>query len=159
GSFNTIYKSSYEFFIKLLAIIFRITANERIIAQYTNVLLGFTVVYLIYLILNKLKLDYKNKKIGIIIAAFFPHSLFFSGILLREMASTFFVVSAIYFLVKWYVDLSQKDFYLSIIMIFISSLFHSGVIGLLLAHLFVYVFYDNKSKKIKFSYKKNISFI
>ena len=60
--FQTIIESQYEFFIKVIAVLFRITSNERIIFQYTNVLLGFTIVYLMYLILNTLNINKKRCK-------------------------------------------------------------------------------------------------
>lgn len=159
GSLHSIVSSTYEFFIKMVAIIFRITANERIIIQYTNVLLGLTIVYLLYLILEYLKVSKTNKKNGIIFASFFPHSLFFSGILLREIASTFFIVASVYFLVKWYINLENKNFWLSILMVLISSLFHSGVIGFLLAHIFLYLFYDQNNKQIIYSSKTLFYFV
>lgn len=157
-SFQAIVESNHEFFIKSVATLFRITANERLIAQYTNVLLGFTVVYLICLILNMLEVNLKNKQIGLLFASFFPTTLFFSGILLREMVSTFFVVATIYFLIKWYLNTKALYFYMSILMILIGALFHSGVVVFLLAHLFILLFYNRKSNELEFSFGTVISF-
>ena len=152
-SFQTIIESQYEFFIKVVAVLFRITSNERIIFQYTNVLLGFTIVYLMYLILNTLNINKKSILITTTITAFFPHSLFFSGILLREIPTTFFVIASLYFLVKWYDKNRDINFYLSVLMILISALFHSGVIGLLLGHIFIYLFYQPSTKQLNFTFR------
>lgn len=153
GNFEMIIQSKYEFFIKVVSILFTITENERIIIQYLNVLLGFTAIYLMYLILKKINISRKNMMVGMFIVTFFPHSVFFSGILLREMLSTFFVVSSLYFLVKWYKNNSPHNFVLSMAMILISALFHSGVIGLLLMHIFILIFYKSRTKKLLFSFK------
>ena len=153
GNIEMIIQSKYEFFIKVVGVLFTITENERVIIQYFNVLLGFTAIYLMYLIFKKLNISKKNMMIGMFVVTFFPHSVFFSGILLREMLSTFFVVSAMYFLVTWYKNNTAHNFVLSIVMVLISALFHSGVIGLLLIHIFILIFYKADTKKLIFSFK------
>lgn len=159
GSLSDIISSSHELYVKMIAIVFTIVTEERIIIQYINVLLGFTVVYLVYLILSMLKINKNNILIGTSIAAFFPHSLIFSGIMLREMLSTIFVIAGVYYLVKWYMKMKKIDFFLSIIMILISSLFHSGVIGFLIAHVFITLFYNNTDNNFNFTSKTILYFI
>src|SRR5699024_7916014 len=125
-SFEEIVQSSHEPFVKIMAIIFTLTSEERIIIQYTNVLFGFSVVFVIYLIFNLLEIEDKYIYYGTIAVTFFINSVIFSSILLREIIPTFFLVLGIYYLVKWYVNYKKTDFYLSIMMVLVGALFHSG---------------------------------
>ena len=148
GDLNAIWESSYEFFIQVIAFVFTFTADERLIFQYINVVLGFTSVYLVYLIFKQLNISKRNIILGVAIAAFFPHAIIFSGILLREMLSAFFMIASFYFLIKWYNTNKIIDFSLSIAMVLVSALFHSGVIVFVLTHLFIIVFYNQRHRKI-----------
>ncbi|ART78202.1 hypothetical protein B4U37_20090 [Sutcliffiella horikoshii] len=157
GHGSKILDSNYEIFIKLAAFIFTITESERIIIQYSNVLLGFTTVYIVYIILKMIEIRWENKIIGILILLIFPHAIFFSGIFLREMVSAFFVVCSIFYIVYWFHTQSKNAFLLSILMVLASALFHSGTIGLLAMHAFIMIFYKNS--KLVFQLRSVLLFV
>ena len=142
-SFQIITQSPYEFFIRMLAYIIHFTTEERIFLQYINVLFGLSSIYLVYKILKLLNVKYKNLLLGTIIVSFFPHTIIFSSILLREMASSFFVLLSTYYLIRWFFSNRKYEFILSIIFVLISALFHSGTIFLVFSHLFILIFYNS----------------
>ena len=76
-----IYGSIYT---KMLGLIFYITSPQRLIGQYINTLLGTTIIIIVYKILDVIEINNRTLKRSIALLAFAPHSIIFSGILLRE---------------------------------------------------------------------------
>src|SRR5699024_6112121 len=87
---------------KVLGIIYFLGPSDRILGQYINVLLGFTVIILVWKILTELRLDKKVKIISLIIMTLFPSGIIFSSIFLRESLISLFVTLSFYNFVKWY---------------------------------------------------------
>ena len=140
-------------------LLFYFVGPLRIIGHYINVLLGFSVVYIIYKILILLDIKQNTIKWMLILATFFPNSIIMSAIFLREVFPTFFVALSLYFFINWFINSKVTSFFLSIFLVFIASVFHSGVIGIILGYSFAYLFYMHKTKRLKFSFLKLTSFI
>lgn len=144
---------------KILGFVFYLTGPMRILAQYINVLLGLSTVVIIYKILLELKINSNITKIVLAIAAFLPNSLIMSAILLREILPTFFVALSLLWFIRWFQKQSIPSFVLSIVMIGVASMFHSGVVGIVFGYLFAYLFYNHKSKRFVVSFKNILLFI
>src|SRR5699024_9385267 len=102
----------------------------RVVGQYLNVLLGISTVFVIYKTLENLEINPKVIQIVILIASFFPNSIIFSGIFLREIFPTFFVSVSLYFFIKWFRRAHTKNMLLAFLFLGLASSFHSGVIGI-----------------------------
>ena len=147
------------FYAKFLGILFTFTGSERLIAQYINVLLGLTTVFIVYEILLLLKVEGKVLTRSIALIAFLPNTMIFSGILLRECITTTFVTLSVYFFIKWYKDKGYTAMLQSVVYLLFASAFHAGVIGILIGYMFFYMFYDHKIGKFSFSYKTVLIFL
>ncbi len=80
NSSSAIFNSHYELYPKINGFLFYLIGSQRDIGQYINVLLGLSVVLIIYKIVKILEIDTKVEKIVILIASFFPNSLILSSI-------------------------------------------------------------------------------
>mgnify|MGYP006087730395 CR=1 FL=1 len=144
---------------KFLGWIFYFTGPMRILGQYINVLLGVSTVVIIYRIMLQCKINRRIIQVILVIAAFFPNSVIMSAILLREILPTFFIAFSLLWFVKWYLNQSFISFLLSIVMLGLASMFHSGVIVVALGYLFMYLFYSDRSNKFEISIKNVLMFI
>lgn len=144
---------------KFLGVLFYISHSERLLGQYINVLLGITIIIIIYKILRLLKINNKVLNISILLIAFFPHAIIFSGILLRENIICMFVVTSLYFFVKWYINGYIKNFFLSLLCIVAASIFHSGTIVISIGYLFMFMFFKHKKNKFVFDIKSILFFL
>lgn len=137
----------------VLSIYYRIFGVNRMFSQYSSVLLGVHSIYLLNYIFNKLEIGDKIKKTGLILFAYLPNSIIISSILLREIPIIFFTLFSILMFVKWYKD--QKIVYIlfAFILILISSMFHSGMIGVLISYLLCFVLYDRKNNILKINFR------
>lgn len=143
----------------ILGIIFSLIGPQRVFGQYLNVLLGISTVFMIYKTLENLEINPKVIQIVILIASFFPNSIIFSGIFLREMFPTFFVSVSLYFFIKWFKGTQTKHILLAFLFLGLASTFHSGVIGISLGYVFAYLFYKKESNNFKFSANTILAFI
>ncbi len=147
------------FYSKILGVLFYITAPERLLGQYVNVLLGLTIIIITYKTLTLLDINERAKKLSTFLICFFPNAIIHSGILLRENFIAFFVVVSFYFFIKWFkYGLNEYIFY-SITFILLASIFHSGVIGIIVGYAFMYMFYKHKTNEFKFNKKTIFIFI
>lgn len=154
-----LFKSRVSLYSKIIGFVFYLIGPMRIVGHYINVLLGLSTVVIIYKIMLELKINRKTIKTVLIIAAFFPNSLIMSGIFLREILPTFFVALSLLWFIKWYLNQSLLSFVLSIVMLSLASMFHSGVIGIAIGYLLMYLFYNYKKNKFEVSFKNIIMFI
>lgn len=143
--------SSEHLYSKIMGLLFWFIGDQRIVGQYTNVLLGLSVIFVVNKILNILNVDENVQVLMLLIAAFFPNTMIISAIFLREMILTFFVSLSLLYFTKWFKFGKINDAIFSFLFLGIASLFHSGVIGIALGYFFGYLFYNRKNNKFQFS--------
>lgn len=148
-----------DMYSKFLGILFYLTSFERLIGQYINVLLGITIVVIVYKILCLLAVNEKTVIKVVALASFFPHGIIFSAILLRENLISFFVILSFFYFARWYKGNSVVNIIMSLLSIAAASLFHSGIIGVLSGYGFMYMFYKPDKNKLFFSKKSIMYFI
>lgn len=153
---ETIYGGMYA---KVNGVLFYLIGPQQMVGHYINVLLGFSVIYILYKIFNLLEVEEWITLRVILIAAFFLNTLVMSSIFLREMYITFFVVASLYFFIKWF-KLGKIIFMLtSILMIPLASLFHSGVVGILIGYSFAFLFYCREESGFRFTVRTLFAFL
>lgn len=144
-------------YVKIVGFLFYVIGPLQSFGYYINVLLGLSIVFIIFKILMMLKIEFSVIRTIILMAAFFPNSLLLSAVFLREMFIALFVVASLYFFVKWFKSGKGLDMLFSMIMLGVASMFHSGVIGISVGYAFIFLFY--KKGKDKFSFNLQTVFI
>jgi hypothetical protein len=146
-------------FGKIMGILFFITGPQRMFAQYINVIVGLFVVITIYKMMCLLDIAAVVRKTILLIAAFFPNSLIMSAIFLREIIPTFLVALSLYYFLLWYKNQAISNIIISLIMLAVAAIFHSGVIGIFVGFAFFYLFYKKENNKFRFSTQTIVAFI
>ena len=153
---NQIYGGLYS---KIVGILYFCTGNQRLFVQSLNCFLEIFIVCIIGRILDMCKyLTDENKRFVMLIVAFFPQGIMLSSILHRETIITIFVTLSMYFCLK---SLKSNKFFekiLSVAFILLASMFHAGVIALIIGYLLVFSFYNAKKNKINHSITRKILF-
>lgn len=138
---------------KFLGAIFYFIGDNRIVGQYLNVIFGlFTIIY-IYKILLLLDIKTRNIFKFLSIISFMPNALMYSAILLRESIITMVLTISIYYFITWIYKGLYRNQIISIMLVLLASSFHSGVIGILIGYLFIYMFYNRTNKTFEMTYK------
>lgn len=139
------------YYSRLLGTVFYFTGPSRMLAQYINVLLGLSTIMMLQRILKAIKVNEFALKKAVLIAAFFPNSMIMSAILLREILPTFLSSVSIYCFVKWFSMRRLSQITASIVTLGIASMFHAGLIGILLGYGYAMVFYKHERKRYVFT--------
>lgn len=152
---ESIYGGTYS---HLLGILFNIYGDDRLFAQYINILIAITAIVIMIHIFRLLEVPGRIQMLLVSVMAFFPHSLIFSAILLRESVISLIVVCSLYFFIRWYKFKGNHNILLSIILVLLGGMFHTGVIGILIGYIFALIFYRHDSGKLKLTVKSAVPF-
>ena len=142
-----------EYFAKYNGLLFHWIGPQQMFGHYINVLLGLSVVFIIYEMMMMLELKPRVVKLVVFLAAFFPASVLMSALFLREIVVAFFVVCSLYFFVRWFKAGLNIDIFLTLSMLGLASIFHSGVIGIFIGYAFIFLFYIRGMNKYGFNSK------
>lgn len=113
-----------------ISLIYSFTDRSPLMIQAFNVLLGTLVVYNVYqsaLLLG----GSKQARKAALAAALFPSLILYSAITLREMAVVYPLTLGIHMFLRWKRENKSGQIVISLIGIFISSLFHTGMLSAL----------------------------
>lgn len=145
---NHYYLTNYTVFLTYL---FKLIGPQRLFAQYINVILGMTTLVYTYKSMRLLEVGKKGVIAAMWILALMPNQVILSSILLREsiIISTFTI--SMYHLLKWLREGETLPMALSLFFIVLSSVMHSGMLGVALGFLIVFASYQRSSGKLKFS--------
>lgn len=143
--------TSYTIFLTYL---YMLTDCSRPIAQFINVMMGMGVLLILIKTCRILNLRNNHIKLSLLLLAFAPNMIFFSGILLREAWIEFFVAMSIMAFAIWYKRGKAKQFILSIIYVIVATVMHAGVMPMIIVYLFALLIYSPKFEKIRFSTSK-----
>lgn len=143
---------------KVLGSIFYLYGDDRIFVQFLNILMMMSAMLITIEILRKLSIPLKVQWYMVILMAFFPHSLIFSSILLRESVIILLIVISIYCYILWFKDSRMAGAVLSVIFIILAASFHSAVIGILFGYIYGFIFYERKKGTFNVSLRSVIPF-
>ena len=138
-------------FSKITGTVFWFTGFSRAMGQYINVLLGLAIVMLMNIIARMLRLGTRSRRTVLLVAAFFPNSMVMSAIFLREIFPAFFVAASLYFFCRWFIKPKVRDILLTLVMLALASMFHSGVMGIILGYAYAFLFYKYQKRKFTFT--------
>lgn len=140
-------------FSTLMGTIFSQCGISRLLGQFFIVLFSVVTMHMAGAIMNELRINEKNRQIGMYILCLLPNFAILSSIFLRESIITMFVTISLYYFVKWYNTKKEGYFVIAFAMVFLGALFHAGVVGLAVGYIAVRMLYDNKRNRLKFSIK------
>lgn len=146
------------FYSKFLGVLFHLYGDDRLFAQFLNIIITLTAILIVIHIFRMLGISDKVQFYLVLLLSFFPHSLIFSSILMRESLISFTVVLSLYFFVRWYMDRSRPAALLSVLFVLLGASFHTGVVGLLIGYLFGFIFYRHSTRRFQFSVESLVPF-
>ena len=126
---------------------------SKMIGQLINVVFGLGVILYGQKCLRLFDVDRKYLYIGTLILCLAPNLIIFSGGLLREAWCEFFITVSIYQFLKWFKFGNIINFLFSSIMVLAASYMHSGSIGVIMGYMIVYILYNRKQKKFRFTFR------
>lgn len=142
----------------MLGILFNIYGDDRLFVQYLNILIAITAIVVVIRIFRMLGLPHRIQLLLVALMGFFPHSLIFSSILLRESIISLLVVMSLYCFIRWFREKERISAFLSVMLVLLGASFHSAIIGILLGYLFGFIFYRHDLKTFKFTLESVVPF-
>lgn len=138
---------------ELVGYIYKLFGEQRILAQYFNIILSIYTIVIIKDIIEYLVTDKKLRYYMLATVSFLPNFIIMSSILLRESIIIFFIALSLSFFIKWWKSGSLFMFTISLILTLMAALFHSGSIAPAIAYVLCYIFYSPKKEKYSINIK------
>lgn len=146
------------FYSQFLGILFFMYGDDRIFAQFLNIIIIVTAILIIIKIFRMLELSNKTQIIFTSLLCFFPHSLIFGSILIREAMIALTVVLSLYFFVRWFSNRERSSALFSILLVLLGASFHTAVLGIVIGYLFGFIFYRHDTRSFRFSMESLVPF-
>jgi hypothetical protein len=135
------------YYTRLIAWLYYLLGRVPLAAQFVNVLLGTLVIFIVYKTALVLFENKKAAHIAALITAFFPTLVLYSAITLREAIVVFSLAFSFYCFSRWLKGGRVINVLSALALIFISSIYHGGVVYIGGAYLIVLSFYRPQDKK------------
>lgn len=131
----------------IVGTIYKMFGEQRILAQYLNLLLSIYTIIIIKRTMESLNIIKKIRFYMLLIIAFLPNYMIISSLLLRESIVIFIIAFSLYFFVKWWKSGNLLMFIIAASLPIFTSMFHSGTIAQTFAYSLCFIFYKPSSKK------------
>lgn len=139
-------------FSKVFGLLFWLVGPLRVFGQYTNALLGLSILLLLEGILKCLQLSDIQRFRVLAVSALLPNTLVMSSIFLRETMVAFLVAISVYFFVRWFNQGSPLNMILAAAAVLAASSLHAGVIGVGVGYMLVALFYQRDTGRFGFGF-------
>ena len=136
-------------FTRIMSWIFSLFGPQRYIAQFFNLLLGVTSIFISLKLLKKITTNRNTVLILLSVGILLPYYMIMNVLFLREALISFFITCALYFFVKWFKDGKLWGMGLCMICSLVVGLLHSGSIIVALGFAVCFVLYDRKRKAFR----------
>lgn len=147
------------YYAKYAAMWYRLFGVQRLISQYTNVLMFVTMVFIIIKIFKLLNFTYKDMLIPIVMFSFLPNTVVLNAIFLRETLVMTMNAISLYYFIKWNKNEKKVFILLSVLACIGGAMVHSGAVSQLLAYALYISLYDKKRNRINLDNKTVIKII
>jgi hypothetical protein len=137
----------------VLGTLYRFFGNERMIAQFFNVLLSMQAILWVYKTMALYQINEKVKNYTIVVLSFIPNFAIMSSILLRESIIIYLYVLSFYFFSKWFFKNKSFDLLLAYVFGLLVTIFHSGSIVLVVSYSILLILYDQHERRFHFNLK------
>ncbi|MDB0579467.1 hypothetical protein [Salinicoccus roseus] len=142
----------------IIGILFNIYGDDRLFVQYLNILLAITAILVVIRIFRVIGVPHRVQFILVGFMCFFPHSLIFSSILLRESVISLLVVLSLYCFIRWFTYKERLAAFMSVVLLLLAASFHSAIIGVLIGYLFGFIFYRHDKQAFRFTVTSVVPF-
>lgn len=136
-------------YVYILFYLMQMVGLQRILAQFLNLLLGVSSIFIAFSAVKKLNISVTSANLMITLAMLMPNFMFLNVVLLREAFIVFFITISIYLFIVWF----KKDSLFILILSFIALLgaahFHRASIAVAGGYVVTYIFYDRKNNSFK----------
>lgn len=146
------------FYSQVLGVVYYFFGPYRFFGQYLNVVFVVLAATKLIDIAELLKLKDKNTILMISLWLFMPIPFLMGYALIREGSMYYLIMLGVYHFLKWFEKYNPIYIVLTILPIYIASLYHEGALYILPAMLYAFLFYDKKREKINFNFI-NIMFL
>ena len=146
------------FYSQVLGVVYYFFGPYRFFGQYLNVVFVVLAATKLIDIAELLKLKDKNTILMISLWLFMPIPFLMGYALIREGSMYYLIILGVYHFLKWFEKYNPIYIVLTILPIYIASLYHEGALYILPAMLYAFLFYDKKKEKINFNFI-NIMFL
>lgn len=146
------------FYSQVLGVVYYFFGPYRFFGQYLNVVFVVLAATKLIDIAELLKIKDKNTILMISLWLFMPIPFLMGYALIREGSMYYLIVLGVYHFLKWFEKYNPIYIVLTILPIYIASLYHEGALYILPAMIYAFLFYDKKKEKINFNFI-NIMFL
>lgn len=154
--YNNDYSGFYTWYPYVLRGFFSVFGQNRIIAQYINIVFWIFAVFVILKICDQFHISEHNRIIACGLMAFFPNNVFLSSVLMRESMMIFLDLWGMYFLIRW-MKTGKWTFLLGAFLVPIPAIIlHTASIGMWTAFAFVVAIWNKKKQRYMISMKTGI---
>lgn len=127
---------SFDNYPLFISIIYSIIGREPFLIIGINGVLSILAAYFLYKSILLISNDNKKALLSLILFLFFPHSIIFSSVILRESMIVFFVSFSLFMFVKYTQQKKIIQLLLSIISLSFSSLLHAGIVFIIIGYFY-----------------------
>lgn len=157
--YNGDYSESYTWYPFILRGIFAVFGQNRIVAQYVNIIFWLLTVLLILKICYQFYVPVHHRLIACGLLAFLPNNIFLSSILLRESIMIFFDLLGMYFFIRW----MKKGKFNCLLLAFLAPIpaivLHTASISIWVTFAFIISVWDRQEHIFRITTKTGIVLI
>ena len=139
------------FYSQVLGVVYYFFGPYRFFGQYLNVVLVVLAATKLIDIANLLKLKDKNTELMVTLWLFMPIPFLMGYALIREGSMYYLIMLGVYHFLKWFEKYNPIYILLTIVPIYIASLYHEGALYILPPMIYAFIFYDREKERIKFN--------
>lgn len=122
----------HPLYVWLMSVIYAVVGRSPLLIQSINVLLGTVLILIIWRLASELSSEIKVRRRVAWLMAAFPSLVFFSSVLLREVAVSMPLAMSVLYVVRWYKGRRLTSAAAAVVSLLVSMAFHSGGLAVLL---------------------------
>jgi len=131
GTFQYL-ETGHELFIWLMSVLYALTDRSPLMIKGFNVCFGSLAIVVVSRLAGYISDDQRQARLVAWLIALVPSIVFFSAVLLREVAVSFPLSVSVLFLVRWYRERRSWQVVVALSALLVSMAFHSGGLAVLL---------------------------
>lgn len=140
---------TFDNYSKVIYLIYSIIGRKPIVIRAINGIFSMLTGLIVYKSIYLTTEDLRKASKGLLVFLFFPHSLIFSSVILRESFIVFFSTLSIYYFIKYVKYNKLTDIIWSYIFIIMGSLLHAGIIFISIPYIYYILKYKTKALRDK----------
>lgn len=133
------YGTLEDWYSMVVSIVYRLFGEQRVTAQYLNLVFSMLTIDILYRIMNFMDIDQNIKETILCAFSLLPNYAIVSIILLRECLISLLITYSLFMFFQWWKKPGRLYWITAVALSIIASQFHSGAIAAALAYLVITV--------------------